>query len=168
MRRIFVTLAAAAFAAAVIAAGPTACAGARVESSPAPDFSLTDLDGQARTLSAYKGKVLILNFWATWCPPCRVEIPDFVDAYKELKGQGLEILGVSVDDLSANAVRDWTRAKGVNYPVAMATEKIVRDYQPVDFIPTTIIIDRQGQIRYRQSSMMDKDALVRLFKEYSK
>jgi peroxiredoxin len=151
-----------------LAVGAAACAGAREESKPAPEFSLTDLQGTALSLSSYKGKVLVLNFWATWCPPCRAEIPDFIEAYRELKDKGLEILGLSVDSLSAAALGEWVQKAGLNYPIAMATEKIILDYQPGDFIPTTIIIDRRGLIRYRQSSMMNKETLVRLFNEYSK
>jgi len=147
-----------------------ACAQAKTEAEavPAPEFSLHDLQGNSLSLSSYKGKVLILNFWATWCPPCRREIPDFIEAYKELKDKGLEILGVSVDDLSAEALRDWTQKAGMNYPVALFTAKIIADYQPGEFIPATIVIDRLGRIRYRQSSLMDKETLLRLFEEFSK
>ena len=147
-----------------------ACAQAKTEAEavPAPEFSLHDLQGNFLSLSSYKGKVLILNFWATWCPPCRREIPDFIEAYKELKDKGLEILGVSVDDLSAEALRDWTQKAGMNYPVALFTAKIIADYQPGEFIPATIVIDRLGRIRYRQSSLMDKETLLRLFEEFSK
>jgi len=152
----------------MIATGAAACAGAREEATPAPEFSLQDLQGNSLSLSSYKGKVLVLNFWATWCPPCRREIPDFIEAYKDLKAKGLEILGVSVDDLSAEALRDWTQKAGMNYPVALATQKIIQDYEPGEFIPATIVIDRRGRIRYRRSSLMDKETLLRLFEEYSK
>ncbi len=153
-----------------LAAGAAGCAPARTEAedAPAPEFSLRDLQGNALSLSSYKGKVLILNFWATWCPPCRREIPDFIEAYTALKAKGLEILGVSVDEMPEETLREWARNAGMNYPVAMATAKIVADYRPGDYIPATIVIDRQGRIRYRQSSLMDKETLARLFKEYSK
>lgn len=154
----------------VLAIAGAACAQAKMETEAvaAPEFSLQDLQGNALSLASYKGKVLVLNFWATWCPPCRREIPDFIEAYKELKEKGLEILGVSVDELSVDVLRDWTQKAGMNYPVAMATAKIIADYQPGEFIPATIVIDRGGRIRYRQSSLMDKGTLLRLFKEFSK
>ena len=153
-----------------LAVGGAACARAKTEAEavPAPEFSLQDLQGNALSLASYKGKVLVLNFWATWCPPCRREIPDFIEAYKEHQADGLEILGVSVDELSAEALRDWVQKAGMNYPVAMATPKIIADYQPGNFIPATIVIDRGGRIRYRQSSLMDKGTLLRLFAEFSK
>jgi peroxiredoxin len=133
---------------------------------PAPDFSVQDLGGNTLNLASFKGKVLVINFWATWCPPCRQEIPDFIAATKELKGEGLEILGLSVDETTAPALLAWTRKQGINYPIALATPEIVRAYEPGDFIPATIVIDRQGRIRFRQSEMMDKDKLVGLFRKY--
>jgi peroxiredoxin len=155
--------------AALFGAAAAACVAAQEEEpTPAPDFSVTDLKGNPLTLASYKGKVLVLNFWATWCPPCREEIPDFIEAYKNLRSQGLEILGLSVDRIPAERLREWTERAGMNYPVAMATRPIIAGYEPGDYIPATIIIDRNGLIRYRSSGLMDKDTLVRLFREYSK
>jgi peroxiredoxin len=154
-----------------LAAGAAACAApakSETEAVAAPEFSLKDLQGFERTLASYKGKVLFLNFWATWCPPCRAEIPDFIEAYRELKDQGLEILGVSVDEMSEATLLEWAKNAGLNYPVALATSRIYADYRPGDYIPATIVVDREGMIRHRQSRLMDKETLVRLFKEYSK
>jgi len=150
------------------AAAAIACAPAKPEreSTPAPDFSITDLQGKVLSLASYKGKVLLLNFWATWCPPCRREIPDLIEAYRELRSEGLEILGVSVDETTPEALLEWTKRTGIDYPIALATPEIVRAYEPGDYIPATIIVDREGQIRHRQSSLMDKAALVRLFNQY--
>lgn len=154
-------------AAFVLAQGP-ACAQGREETTPAPEFSLQDLEGNPVSLSDYRGKVLVLNFWATWCPPCREEIPDFVEAYKKHKADGLEILGLSVDRMSAEQVRAWGQKAGINYPLAMATQRIIADYEPGDYIPATIVIDRQGRIRHRHVALMDQETLIGLFKRYSK
>ncbi len=154
--------------AALILSFSPACAQNREESTPAPDFSVTDLNGNSLTLAAYRGKVLVLNFWATWCPPCREEIPDFVEATKKHKADGLEILGLSVDQMPADQVRAWSEKAGINYPVAMATQRIIADYRPGQYIPATIIIDRQGRIRHRHVALMDEETLISLFKRYSK
>ncbi|HPW16961.1 MAG TPA: TlpA disulfide reductase family protein [Candidatus Aminicenantes bacterium] len=165
MRRSFAAAAAIVVSIAIAAA---ACATPAKEAAAAaaPDFAITDLEGKTLSLASYRGKVLVLNFWATWCPPCRREIPDFIEAYRELQGEGLEILGVSVDEMTAGALRDWARRTGINYPVALATPEIVRAYEPGDYIPATIVVDRKGFIRHRQSSLMDKATLVRLFRQY--
>ena len=134
--------------------------------APAPDFNLKDVRGQAVALSDFRGKVLVLNFWATWCPPCREEIPDFIETYKSLKGQGFEIVGLSVDRLPPDKLLAWAEEVGINYPVALATPRIVSDYQPGDYIPSTIIVDGRGRIRFRSVGPLDKDTLTRLFKEF--
>lgn len=132
----------------------------------APDFTLTDLSGKSLSLSDFKGKVIFVNFWATWCGPCRHEIPDFIEFYKENKDNGAVILGVSVDK-SANKVRDFVDEYKINYPIAMATDSIVRDYKPGRFIPTTIIIDTEGMIQEKKVGVMDKATLEHFLKEYS-
>lgn len=154
--------------AAAVAAGRCAPAREQKETAPAPDFSVKNLQGQTVSLADYRGKVLALNFWATWCPPCREEIPEFIETYKSLKDAGLEILGLSVDSLPLEKLREWTGEAGINYPVAVATPQVVEAYRPGKFIPATILIDRKGFIRYRHVGAMDKDTLARLFKEYSK
>ncbi len=150
------------------AAGTAACAAPKpeIQEAAAPDFSIADLQGNTLTLSGYEGKVLFINFWATWCPPCRKEIPDFIEATRELKGEGLEILGISVDQMPAEALLEWVRKTGINYPIALATPEIVRAYEPGEYIPATIVVDRKGVIRYRQSELMDKDTLVKLFQRF--
>lgn len=129
----------------------------------APEFTLTDLSGNEIVLSDYKGKVVFLNFWATWCPPCRAEIPGFVEAYAEYKDKGMEIIGVSVDRVGSDKVLDFARAFKINYPVVMYTAKIIRDYEPGRAIPTTIIIDKNGKIRHKHIGYMDKGTIERYF-----
>ena len=140
---------------------------AQNENVPAPDFVLKDLQGKDLKLADYKGKVLVLNFWATWCPPCRAEIPDFVEAYAANKDKGLEILGVSVDRMTADRLLPFVSKAKINYPVVLADAKIVQDYEPGDYIPTTIIIDKKGIVRRRHVGQMDKETLVQLFNQYN-
>jgi len=140
---------------------------AQSKNVPAPDFVLKDLQGKDLKLADYKGKVLVLNFWATWCPPCRAEIPDFVEAYAANKDKGLEILGVSVDRMTADRLLPFVSKAKINYPVVLADAKIVQDYEPGDYIPTTIIIDKKGIVRRRHVGQMDKETLVQLFNQYN-
>ncbi|HEX2695947.1 MAG TPA: TlpA disulfide reductase family protein [Acidobacteriota bacterium] len=135
------------------------------ENVPAPDFAIKDLKGKALSLADYKGKVLVLNFWATWCGPCRAEIPDFIEAYKENKARGLEILGVSVDRMAPDKLLAFVDKAGINYPVALADRAIVEDYGPGDYIPATIVVDGKGVIRLRHVGRLDKADLVKLFNE---
>ena len=141
-----------------------ACAGAGSSQTnvTAPDFSLRDLQGRTHSLADYEGKVLVLNFWATWCPPCRAEIPDFVEAYDELNGQGLEIIGITMEDISAGDLEDFAREMKMNYTVAFGTEEVARSYRPGQYIPVTIIIDKKGVVRHRHVGSMEKDALLKV------
>jgi len=167
-------LALAALGAAALAPG-SASANARGQGQGnpalAPDFELTDLAGKRIALADYKGKVLFLNFWATWCPPCRAEIPDFIEAYKENRDQGFEILGVSVDTKGKGVVADFVQKYKINYPVVLEsrakTQQLVNDYQPGQFIPTTIIIDKQGRIRHKHVGQMSKKQLLEYFQQFA-
>ena len=131
--------------------------------SAAPAFSLTDLRGNELILSDYKGKVVFLNFWATWCPPCQAEIPGFVEAYAEYKDKGMEIIGISVDRGGSDKVLDFVKAYQINYPVVMYTTQIIKDYEPGRGIPVTIIIDKNGMLRHKHIGYMDKGTLERYF-----
>jgi peroxiredoxin len=135
------------------------------ENVPAPDFAIKDLKGTDLTLADYKGKVLILNFWATWCGPCRAEIPDFIEAYKENRSRGLEILGVSVDRLAPEKLLAFVEKAKINYPVALADRSIVEAYKPGDYIPATIVVDKKGVIRFRHVGQLEKADLLKLFNE---
>ena len=134
---------------------------------PAPDFALTDIAGNEITLGDLTGKVIFLNFWATWCGPCRHEIPDFIEFYEKYKEQGIEIIGISVDK-STKKVKDFMDEHKINYPVAMATNEIMGDYKPGRYIPTTIIINPKGDIVERKVGIMDKATLESYFQEFSK
>ena len=123
---------------------------------PAPDFSLTLFDGRSVRLSDYRGKVVFLNFWASWCPPCRAEIPDFVDLYKKYHAKGLEIIGLSVDQ-SAEPVVDFVKEFAVNYPIVMAAPDVIKAYGDIKGIPTSFILDAKGNILARYVGFRPRD-----------
>jgi cytochrome c biogenesis protein CcmG, thiol:disulfide interchange protein DsbE len=111
----------------------------------APDFSLPDLSGKTLTLSSYRGKVVLLDFWATWCVPCRQEIPRFVELQQQYGDPGLQIIGVSMDD-SADPVRDFYKQYKMNYPVVMGDARTGEGYGGVLGLPIAFVIGRDGKI----------------------
>lgn len=115
-------------------------------SAQAPDFSLPTTDGKILKLSNLKGKVVIIDFWATWCPPCRKGIPDLIELKKKYGGKGLEIVGVSVDAETKNQVVPFIKDHGINYPVVYGNQNVSELYGGIEAIPTTFIIDKQGKI----------------------
>ena len=114
--------------------------------SIAPDFELKSLEGKTVRLSDYKGKAVLLNFWATWCGPCKIEMPWFVELQKQYAAQGLEVLGVAMDDSGEETIAKFAREMGVNYPILVGKEAVGEAYGVVQFLPTTIYINRQGRV----------------------
>lgn len=113
----------------------------------APDFTLTKLDGSTIKLSELQGKVVILDFWATWCPPCRKMIPELINLYQKYKDQGLEVVGISLDEGGTGPVQDFVNNVKITYPVVMGTRDISKEYGYINAIPTSFVIDRKGYIR---------------------
>jgi peroxiredoxin len=112
----------------------------------APDFALKDVNGQTVRLSDYRGKVVLLDFWATWCSPCQIEIPWFMDLERRNKDRGFAVLGVSMDDDGWESVKPFLSQLGVNYRVVIGNEETSQLYGGVDALPTTFLIDRGGKI----------------------
>ncbi len=117
----------------------------------APDFTLRSLDGERFTLSSLQGKVVLLNFWATWCPPCRREIPDLNRIYDTYKDRGVVILGVSWDELSNEQIKTFVKNYKVAYPILYGTQselsQVGKAYAWEGYLPTTYLIDRKGHLR---------------------
>jgi thiol-disulfide isomerase/thioredoxin len=116
------------------------------QSSPAPDFSLQSLDGKTTRLSDFRGKAVLLNFWATWCGPCKIEMPWFVDLQKEYGAQGLQIVGVAMDDASKEDIAKFAKDMGVNYPILLGKEAVGDEYGGVPALPESFLIARDGKI----------------------
>jgi len=126
------------------------------------DFTLKDVNGANVRLSDYKGKVILLNFWATWCPPCKVEIPEFVEAYNKYRDRGFVILGVlSLDDPPSDELRAFASDYGMNYPIFRENADLDEAFGPLWAIPTSFIIDRQGSICTKHLGPVSKDVLER-------
>ncbi len=112
----------------------------------APNFSLKDADGRTVQLADYRGKVVLLNFWATWCDPCRIEIPWFIEFERQHKGQGFAVVGVSMDEDGWQAVKPFISQAGINYRILLGDDKIGDLYGGIDSLPTSFVIDREGRI----------------------
>jgi len=118
----------------------------------APDFSLKDVNGKDVTLSQFKGRIVVLDFWATWCPPCRMSIPELVGLQKEFRGRGLVVIGVSLDDPAQASnlfLKAFMEKFDMNYAVLRYDMKVMKDYFGTETpaIPTMFLIDREGKIR---------------------
>jgi len=126
----------------------------------APAFSLKDASGAAVKLANYKGKIVLLNFWATWCGPCKLEIPWFVEFQSKYKADGLEVLGVSVDEKGWKAVKPYLdeHHKDMNYAIAIADDRMVDQYK-VSVMPRTVLIDRDGKIAVIHEGLVDKSGI---------
>jgi thiol-disulfide isomerase/thioredoxin len=112
----------------------------------APQFAVKDINGRVVRLRAYRGKVVLINFWATWCPPCRAEMPDLVRLQREHAKQGLQIIGITYPPETKTLVRRFARSLKVNYPIILGTRQIKARFSSEETLPLTIVIDRDGKV----------------------
>ena len=124
---------------------------------PAPNFTLKDANGKSVSLADYKGKVVLLNFWATWCGPCGLEIPWFEEFEQQYKSQGFAVLGVSMDDDGWPAIKPYMAEHKINYRVLLGNDSVSQLYGGLDALPTTFIIDREGNIAYPHVGLIGKN-----------
>jgi cytochrome c biogenesis protein CcmG/thiol:disulfide interchange protein DsbE len=122
----------------------------------APEFELKDATGKPVKLSDYKGKVVLLDFWATWCGPCAIEIPWFVEFERKYKDRGFEVLGVSMDDDGWKAIKPFADEKKINYRIVLGDDKTSDQYGGVEALPTTFVIDRDGRIASVHVGLADR------------
>jgi peroxiredoxin len=122
----------------------------------APDFALKDIKGADVTLSDYKGKVVLLNFWATWCGPCKIEIPWFSEFQEKYRVRDFAVIGVSMDEDGWDAVKPYVEGKKMNYRVVIGNDALSQLFGGVESLPTTLLIDRDGKIAARHTGLVSK------------
>ena len=131
-----------------------------LQGQAAPDFDLQTLDGKNTKLSDFRGKAVLLNFWATWCGPCKIEMPWFVELQKQYGPQGLQIVGVAMDDSSTEDIAKFVKEMDVNYPILLGKESVGQSYGGVGVLPTTFFINRDGKFVAREFGLQSRSVFV--------
>jgi len=117
------------------------------QEAKAPQFDLKDVKGRTVRLSDYQGKVIMINFWATWCPPCRAEMPELVKLQREHRKEGLQIIGITYPPEKKSRVLRFAKSLKVNYPIALGTRELKSRYSSEETLPLTVVIDRDGKVK---------------------
>ena len=133
--------------------------GDELKGKPAPEFALESLDGATVHLSDFRGKAVLLNFWATWCQPCKIEMPWFEDLQEQYGSQGFQVVGIAVDDASKEDIAKFAKEIGVNYPILLGKEAVGTAYGGVPFLPSSFFIDRDGKIVTRVSGLKSRSEI---------
>jgi peroxiredoxin len=126
----------------------------------APDFELKAIDGSNVKLSSLRGKAVLLNFWATYCEPCKVEMPWFVELQKQYGPEGFQVIGVAMDDASTGEILAFAKKMGVNYPILLGQESVGQSYGGIAVLPTTFFLDRNGKVLAREFGLQSRNVFV--------
>jgi thiol-disulfide isomerase/thioredoxin len=129
----------------------------KLQGKPAPGFTLVDLDGKKVSLADFKGKPVLVNFWATWCGPCKLEMPWFQEFSQKYASQGLVILGLAADDAGKTVIASTAKKSGVTYPILLADDKVEEAYGGVDYLPETFYVDRSGKVVLETAGITSED-----------
>ena len=158
-----------AFAAVAVIAALCSCSGSSEtkaasrpskERKPAPEFTLKDANGSTVKLSDYRGKVVLLNFWATWCGPCALEIPWFIEFEQQFKARGFEVVGISMDEDGWTAIKPYATEHRMNYRVLLGNDSVSDLYGGVEALPTSFVIDREGKIATVHVGLAEKNEYI--------
>ena len=131
----------------------------KLQGKAAPDFSLPTTTGQTMKLSDFQGKAVLLNFWATWCEPCKIEMPWFVELQRQYGPQGLQVLGVAMDDTDPKDIADFAKKMGVNYPIVVGKEAVGDQYGGIPYLPSTFYIARDGKVLNRVYGLVSRSEI---------
>lgn len=133
-------------------------------SAPLPDFSFPDASGKVRRGGEWRGKILILNFWATWCPPCREEIPEFITLQKQYGDKGLQFVGIAIEE--REPVDEYLQSIAINYPILIGGDDAIALSQQmgnvINAVPFTVVVDREGRIIHRQPGEFSRDRILEI------
>lgn len=132
---------------------------AAIVDTPAPHFALLTLEGDTLSMPDLKGQVVVINFWATWCAPCRVEIPELIEMQDEMADDGVRFVGIALEAEAVDAVRAYADDAGFNYPIAIDDGEVANRFGGVYALPTTILIDREGMVARKISGLVTKSLL---------
>ena len=139
------------------AANPADSPMSKLNGKSAPAFTLVNLDGKKVSLADFKGKPVLVNFWATWCGPCKLEMPWFEEFNKKYSAQGLVILGVAADEAGKNVIAGTAKKSGVTYPILLGDDKMEEAYGGIDYLPETFYVDRSGKVLLGTAGVSSED-----------